>query len=59
MQRSHLPLLGLRAFEATARHLSVSKAALELCVTPGAISQQVKLLEESWRSAHAQEWTDH
>lgn len=47
MQRSHLPLLGLRAFEATARHLSVSKAAMELCVTPGAISQQVKLLEES------------
>lgn len=47
MNRSHLPLLGLRAFEATARHLSVSKAALELCVTPGAISQQVKLLENS------------
>ncbi len=47
MQRSHLPLLGLRAFEATARHRSVSKAAMELCVTPGAISQQVKLLEES------------
>lgn len=47
MQRSHLPLQGLRAFEATARHLSVSKAALELCVTPGAISQQVKLLEDS------------
>ena len=64
MQRSHLPLLGLRAFEATARHLSVSKAAMELCVTPGAISQQVKLLEESigvaliQRSGRAIELTD-
>ena len=64
MQRSHLPLLGLRAFEATARHLSVSKAAMELCVTPGAISQQVKLLEETigvaliQRSGRAIELTD-
>lgn len=47
MNRSRLPLLGLRAFEATARHLSVTKAALELCVTAGAVSQQVKLLEDS------------
>ncbi|MFM0703547.1 LysR substrate-binding domain-containing protein [Paraburkholderia sediminicola] len=47
MQRSRLPLLGLRAFEATARHLSVTKAAAELCVTPGAVSQQIKLLEET------------
>jgi len=47
MLRSRLPLLGLRAFEATARHLSVRKAAIELCVTPGAVSQQVKLLEET------------
>ena len=47
MNRSHLPLLALRAFEATARHLSVSKAAVELCVTPGAISQQVKQLEDT------------
>lgn len=47
MNRSHLPLLALRAFEATARHLSVSKAALELCVTPGAVSQHVKQLEDS------------
>jgi LysR family transcriptional regulator, glycine cleavage system transcriptional activator len=46
MNASRLPLLGLRAFEATARHLSVSNAAAELCVTPGAVSQQVKLLEE-------------
>lgn len=64
MNRSHLPLLALRAFEATARHLSVSKAAVELCVTPGAISQQVKQLEETigvallQRSGRAIELTD-
>jgi len=40
------PLKSLRAFEATARHLSFSKAADELNVTAGAISQQVKVLEE-------------
>ncbi|MBF0277871.1 MAG: transcriptional regulator GcvA [SAR324 cluster bacterium] len=42
-----LPSLnGLRAFEATARHLSFKQAGAELFVTPGAISQQVKALEE-------------
>lgn len=40
------PLKALRAFEAAARHLSLSKAADELFVSAGAISQQVKLLEE-------------
>jgi len=40
------PLNALRAFEAAARHLSFTKAAEELNVTPGAISQQVKALEE-------------
>jgi LysR family transcriptional regulator, glycine cleavage system transcriptional activator len=39
------PLNPLRAFEATARHLSVKQAAEELCVTPGAVSQMVKSLE--------------
>jgi LysR family glycine cleavage system transcriptional activator len=39
------PLNALRAFEATARHLSVKEAASELCVTPGAVSQMVKALE--------------
>lgn len=39
------PLNGLRAFEAAARHLSFKLAASELCVTPGAVSQQVKALE--------------
>ncbi len=38
-------LNALRAFEAVARHLSVTKAAAELSVTRGAISQQVRLLE--------------
>ena len=41
------PLNSIRAFEATARHLSFSKAADELNVTPGAVSQQVKVLEDS------------
>ncbi len=42
-----LPSLNaLRAFEATARHLSFKEGARELFVTPGAVSQQVKGLEE-------------
>jgi LysR family glycine cleavage system transcriptional activator len=41
------PLNGLRAFEASARHLSFKRAADELRVTAGAVSQQVKSLEES------------
>lgn len=40
------PLTALRAYEAAARHLSFKVAAQELHVTPGAISQQIKLLEE-------------
>lgn len=44
----NLPSLnGLRAFEAAARHLSFKAAAQELFVTPGAVSQQVKGLEEA------------
>ncbi|WP_298298650.1 LysR family transcriptional regulator [uncultured Litoreibacter sp.] len=41
------PLNGLRAFEAAARHLSFKIAARELGVTAGAVSQQVKSLEET------------
>jgi len=41
------PLNGLRSFEAAARHLSFTRAADELCVTPGAVSQQVKSLERA------------
>jgi LysR family glycine cleavage system transcriptional activator len=44
---SHLPpLSALRAFEAAARHMSFSKAATELHVTPAAISHQIHALEE-------------
>jgi LysR family glycine cleavage system transcriptional activator len=39
------PLIELRAFEAAARHLSFKKAAEELCVTPTAISHQIRQLE--------------
>ncbi len=39
-------LNALRAFECAARHESFSRAANELCVTEGAISRHVKLLEE-------------
>jgi len=40
-------LLGwLRCFEAAARHCSFTQAARELCVTQGAVSQQVKQLEQ-------------
>ena len=46
MTRPHLPLNALRAFEASARHLSFTKAAIELCVTQAAVSHQVKGLEE-------------
>lgn len=40
------PLNALRVFEAAARHLSFTKAAEELHVTPGAVSQQIKHLED-------------
>jgi LysR family transcriptional regulator, glycine cleavage system transcriptional activator len=40
------PLNALRAFEASARHLSFKQAANELRVTAGAVSQHVKSLEE-------------
>lgn len=40
------PLNALRAFEVAARHLSFTRAAAELHVTPAAVGQQVRLLED-------------
>lgn len=47
MSRPLPPLNALRAFEAAARHLSVTRAAAELHVTPAAVSHQIKGLEEA------------
>ncbi len=41
------PLDSLKAFEAAARHLSFSLAADELCITKGAVSYQIRKLEEN------------
>jgi LysR family transcriptional regulator, regulator of gene expression of beta-lactamase len=46
MSSSHLPLNALRAFEASARRLSFTKAGMELRVGQAAVSHQVKGLEE-------------
>ena len=45
MPRRLPPLNALKAFEAAARNESFTRAADELCVTQGAVSQQVKALE--------------
>ena len=43
----HIPgLQSLKAFDASARHLSFTRAAAELNVTPAAISHQIKELEK-------------
>ena len=44
------PLIQLRTFEASARHLSFKQAADELCVSPSAISHQIKMLEDFCKS---------
>ena len=46
MRRPLPPLNALRAFEAFARHGSMTAAADELCVTHGAVSRQVKQLQD-------------
>jgi LysR family glycine cleavage system transcriptional activator len=46
MSRRLPPLNSLRVFEAVARHLSITKAAEELFVTPAAVSHQIKTLED-------------
>jgi len=49
MNRKLPPLNALRAFEAAARHLSFTRAAEELHVTHGAVSQQIKGLEDYYQ----------
>lgn len=46
MSRPLPPLNALRAFEATARHLSFTRAAEEMSVTPAALSHQIRGLED-------------
>jgi LysR family transcriptional regulator, glycine cleavage system transcriptional activator len=47
VKRTHLPLNGLRVFDAAARHLSFTRAADELAVTPAAVGQQIRALEDT------------
>ena len=49
MKRELPPLTWLRAFEASARHLSFTQAAGELRLTQAAVSKQIKLLEQYLR----------
>ena len=46
LSRRNLPLNALRAFEATARHCHLRRAADELGVTHGAVSRQERQLEQ-------------
>jgi LysR family glycine cleavage system transcriptional activator len=46
VRRSLLPLNALRVFDAAARTLSFTRAADELAVTPAAVGQQIRALEE-------------
>lgn len=58
-------LPALRVFEAAARHLSFSRAAEELAVTPAAVSNQIRTLEEQmgvqlfWRTSRTVRLTGH
>ena len=47
MSRSALPLNAIHAFLVTARHLNLTRAARELCITQGAVSRKIAALE-SW-----------
>ncbi|ADU69315.1 LysR substrate-binding domain-containing protein [Pantoea sp. At-9b] len=47
MSRSALPLNAIHAFLVTARHLNLTRAADELCITQGAVSRKIAALE-SW-----------
>ena len=43
---THLPLIALRAFESAGRLGTMTAAAEELCVTPSAVSRQIRQLEK-------------
>jgi len=45
------PFAAVRAFEAVARHLNVKAAASELCLSPSAISHQIRALEKYFDTA--------
>ncbi|MBK0098434.1 LysR family transcriptional regulator [Erwinia sp. S63] len=45
MSRSALPLNAIHAFLVTARHLNLTRAASELCITQGAVSRKIATLE--------------
>src|SRR3546814_9284684 len=47
MKRPPLPLNAVRVLDAASRHLSFTRAADELAVTPAAVGQQVRALEET------------
>lgn len=47
MSRRSLPLNSVHAFIVTARHLNLTRAAVELCITQGAVSRKIATLE-SW-----------
>ena len=46
MMRRFPPLRALLAFETIARHLSVGRAAEELCISPSAVSHQLRTIED-------------
>ncbi|HAT1617090.1 TPA: LysR family transcriptional regulator, partial [Raoultella ornithinolytica] len=45
MSRSALPFHAVETFLVTARHLNLTHAARELCLTQGAVSRQIAALE--------------
>ena len=51
MGRKFPPFAAVRAFEAAARHSSFKKAAEELCLSPSAVSHQIRALEEFLNTA--------
>ncbi|WP_128086690.1 LysR family transcriptional regulator, partial [Pantoea deleyi] len=46
MSRTSLPLNAIHAFLVTARHLNLTHAARELCLTQGAVSRKITSLEQ-------------